>query len=155
MYGEQKSMEFNKPDVGGEEPEQDVSRTVAPPAEATNGASAESAEHLPDAPADSSADQPTSETGRPPEVPAVIEHDVQVEERGESEATAQGQPEAGVQEQVAPGSQPDSDQMQTLLDQQPDEPQVKKGDVLEGTIAHTSPTEILVDVGLKSEGVIS
>lgn len=39
--------------------------------------------------------------------------------------------------------------------QQPDEPQIKKGDILEGTVAQTTPTEILIDLGLKAEGVVS
>jgi small subunit ribosomal protein S1 len=180
MYGEQKSMEFNKPVVGGEESEQDVSSTVAPPAGATNGAAAAL---QPETPNESPADQSTSDTGRAPDVPAEIEHDPQVEQRGEAEATIQDDPQAGAEAQVAPESQPEGQQvaiqpesqvqsrpegqpqdepesapesqMQSLLDQQPDESQVKKGDILEGTIAHTSPTEILVDVGLKSEGIIS
>ncbi|MBX3083330.1 MAG: S1 RNA-binding domain-containing protein, partial [Anaerolineae bacterium] len=45
--------------------------------------------------------------------------------------------------------------MEALLEQEQDGPQVKKGDLLTGTIARTSPTEILIDIGLKSEGVIS
>jgi small subunit ribosomal protein S1 len=45
--------------------------------------------------------------------------------------------------------------MESLLDTHQDGPQVKKGEILKGTIARTSPTEILIDIGLKSEGVIS
>ena len=49
----------------------------------------------------------------------------------------------------------ESGSMREMLDQHTDEPSVKKGDILEGTVAQTTPTEILVDIGLKSEGVIS
>src|SRR5579862_407333 len=50
-------------------------------------------------------------------------------------------------------SQPTPDSMEAMLDQQ--ESALKKGDIIEGTVAQTTPTEILVDIGLKSEGVIS
>jgi small subunit ribosomal protein S1 len=33
--------------------------------------------------------------------------------------------------------------------------EVRRGDILTGTIVHISPTEILVDVGCKSEGIVS
>lgn len=44
--------------------------------------------------------------------------------------------------------------MQDLLDQHHEEPGVKKGDILEGTVVRTSAMEIMIDIGLKSEGVI-
>jgi small subunit ribosomal protein S1 len=49
----------------------------------------------------------------------------------------------------------DDPSMASFMDQQQEGPQVKKGELLTGTIARTSPTEILIDIGLKSEGVIS
>ncbi len=49
----------------------------------------------------------------------------------------------------------DSDStMQDLIDQHHNEPGVKKGEILEGTVVSTTPTEIMIDLGLKSEGVI-
>ncbi|MBX3064716.1 MAG: S1 RNA-binding domain-containing protein [Anaerolineae bacterium] len=46
--------------------------------------------------------------------------------------------------------------MQELLDQEQDDgSRVRRGDLLKGTIVKTAPTEILIDIGLKSEGVIS
>jgi small subunit ribosomal protein S1 len=35
------------------------------------------------------------------------------------------------------------------------EPKIKRGDILEGEVVQTAPTEILVDIGAKSEGVIT
>ncbi len=164
-------MESNNPVVGGEEPEQDVSPTVAPTAEAANGAA-----NQPAPPIENAADQPTSEAGHTPEMPAAIEQHEPTEQHDEAQATAEEHPDGGVEAQTAPDSQmhdeaqataeehadagveaqtvPDS-QMQTLLEQGPEEPRVKKGDILEGTVVQTTPTEILVDVGQKSEGVIS
>jgi len=48
-----------------------------------------------------------------------------------------------------------ANEMQQMLDQHSEGPQVKKGDILEGTIVVTTPTEIMVDLGLKTEGVVS
>jgi small subunit ribosomal protein S1 len=166
MYGEQKSMESNKPVVGGEEPVQDVSPTAAPAAGAANGAS--KAEISP-SPAELAPDHAANETGRAPDVPASLEHHAEVEQHGEAVATAQDSVEAGAAAQGDPGSAPETaevgeavagdismqESMQELLDQQPHEPRFKKGELIEGVVASTSPTEILIDVGLKSEGVIS
>jgi small subunit ribosomal protein S1 len=72
--------------------------------------------------------------------------------------TVTTQPEASVNEdtaETAVESASAEGSMQSMLDQQNDEPTVKKGDILEGTVAQTTPTEILVDIGLKSVGVIS
>jgi len=147
MYGEQKSMESNKP-VGGEQPELDTQQTATPPAEAANGANQQEAP-MPTSPSQNQPDQATSDTGRPPDSPASIEHRPDVEQHGESHASRTDSAEQGAQVQVSPDSP-----MQSLLTQ--DEPQVKKGDILEGTIAQTTPTEILVDLpNTKSPGVIS
>jgi len=35
------------------------------------------------------------------------------------------------------------------------EPKLSKGDIVEGVVAETSPTEILIDLGMKTEGVIA
>src|SRR5450432_2834313 len=67
----------------------------------------------------------------------------------ESASTSQPTGETPAQDQMpevvsaAPEAQPVVDrpenEMQTLLDQQPSDAQVKKGDILEGTVARTSP----------------
>jgi small subunit ribosomal protein S1 len=160
MYGEQKSMESNKPVVGGEEPVQDVSPTAAPAAEAANGAS--KADISP-SPAEPAIEHAEHDQGRAPDMPALIEHDAEVEQRGEAVATAENSADAGAQVQGDPVPETaEADDaaagdmsMQALLDQQPHETRYKKGELIEGVVASTSPTEILIDVGLKSEGVIS
>jgi small subunit ribosomal protein S1 len=45
--------------------------------------------------------------------------------------------------------------MAELLEQSYDLKEVRRGDILMGTIVHVSPTEILVDIGSKSEGIIT
>ncbi len=45
--------------------------------------------------------------------------------------------------------------MQALMDEAYSVPEIKQGDIVEGTIVNISPTEILVDVGTKSEGIVS
>jgi small subunit ribosomal protein S1 len=148
MYGEQKSMESNKPVVGSGEPEQDVSPTAAPSAEAVNNGASHA--EMPASSDQTAPDQPTSDAGSTQETLPQHEHNPVSEPEAEAAATLSPDQEQVVQAEVAPESP-----MQTLLDQQPGEPQVKKGDILDGVIAQTTPTEILVDLGLKSEGVIS
>jgi small subunit ribosomal protein S1 len=157
LYGEQKSMESNIPVVGSEQPEKDVAPAVAPPAEAANGASEQQPPSLSN---QEESVQPQPEAGLAPETPAQPE--TQPELPVEAQAEVAEVPEAAevsAPEAVEPGTPqaetPSETQMETLLAQSQDEPQVKKGDILEGTVARTTPTEILVDVGLKSEGVIS
>ncbi len=41
------------------------------------------------------------------------------------------------------------------VDHVEEEPTIRRGDIVEGEIVQTSPTEILVDIGAKSEGVIA
>jgi small subunit ribosomal protein S1 len=45
--------------------------------------------------------------------------------------------------------------MTTLLEETYRVKQLKKGEILEGTIVHISPEEVLVDVGSKSEGLVT
>jgi small subunit ribosomal protein S1 len=45
--------------------------------------------------------------------------------------------------------------MQEMLEEHGGEPRLKKGEIVEGVVAQTTPTEILIDLGLKSEGVVS
>ena len=54
------------------------------------------------------------------------------------------------------GDMPEMSEMQRLLEEQEAQFRtIKRGDVVEGQIVHMDPDEILVDIGLKSEGVLS
>ncbi len=54
------------------------------------------------------------------------------------------------------GDMPEMNEMQRLLEEQEAQFRtIKRGDVVEGQIVHMDPDEILVDIGLKSEGVLS
>ncbi len=54
------------------------------------------------------------------------------------------------------GDMPDMSEMQRLLEEQEVQfRSIKRGDVVEGQIVHIDPDEILVDIGLKSEGVLT
>lgn len=94
-----------------------------------------------------SAEVPELATSQPSE--PVLNTLVSDQSAPESQMSDSNEPDSEAADPVA------STSMETLLDQQHEGPQVKKGDLLTGTIARTSPTEILIDVGLKSEGVIS
>ena len=68
------------------------------------------------------------------------------------------QPEAQIEERrPASPAQPtaESHPMQALLDESSGLKEIKRGDVLAGTIVQIAPHEIVVDVGSKSEGIIS
>jgi len=68
------------------------------------------------------------------------------------------QPEAQTEERrPASPAQPtvESHPMQALLDESSGLKEIKRGDVLAGTIVQIAPHEIVVDVGSKSEGIIS
>jgi small subunit ribosomal protein S1 len=75
----------------------------------------------------------------------------------EAEATPEAAVEAPVEEPPAPvdlGPEPTT--MEELLAEQPgDIPSLKHGDVVEGKIVRIDKDEMLVDVGAKSEGVVS
>src|SRR5258708_33239043 len=157
-HGEGNSMESNMPAVGGEEPISDVSQNTDSHVESTNGTSAPTLpapDPQPSAPADviaAAVAQPEMNSANEPKPGEAAN----AETRASANTSANSSSESGTTTQTEqPESTPGSDSMQTLLDQQSDEPQVKKGDILEGTVAQTTPTEILVDVGLKSEGIIS
>lgn len=49
----------------------------------------------------------------------------------------------------------DYQSMAELMDQTYNLKALKRGDIVEGTVVHVSPHEILVDIGAKSEGVVS
>lgn len=80
--------------------------------------------------------------------PAQEQPDEQPVEAAQQSDESAGQPAAEAAETS------DGDTMHELLESHPSEPGVKKGDILEGTIVRTSAMEIVVDLGLKSEGVI-
>src|SRR5258708_14452698 len=153
-HGEGNSMESNMPAVGGEEPISDVSQNTDSHVESTNGTSAPTLpapDPQPSAPADvvaAAVAQPEMNSENEPKPGEAANEETRASANTSAESGATTQKEH-------PESTPGSDSMQPLLDQQTDEPQVKKGDILEGTVAQTTPTEILVDVGLKSEGIIS
>ena len=142
------------PAVGGEEPLADVSQNTDTHVESTNGTSAPT---LPAPEPQASAPAAVMSAPAQPEMNAANEPEPGGAANAEARASANNSAESGASTptETPTESTPGSDSMQTLLDQQSDEPQVKKGDILEGTVAQTSPTEILVDVGLKTEGIIS
>ncbi|GAB4545311.1 MAG: hypothetical protein OHK0023_03380 [Anaerolineae bacterium] len=45
--------------------------------------------------------------------------------------------------------------MSAELLEQYDEPKLKKGEIVEGVVSSTSPTEILIDIGARTQGVVS
>jgi small subunit ribosomal protein S1 len=152
-------MESNNPVVGGEVPEQDVPKTAEThPADNAEQSSGDISGAVPAS--SQTATELTSDTGVHPDAQANHEHSSDVESDSSSATTIQESVES--QTAATTGNAKGADvnnlpenAMQALLDQSSDEPQVKKGDIIEGTIAQTTPTEILVDIGLKSEGIIS
>ena len=97
------------------------------------------------------AEPATIETGAPP-APVALEP-VVVTEDDIADAPAAEEPE----EAPAPViSRPEPTTMEELLaEQDADIKSFKHGDVVEGTIVRIDPDEILVDIGAKSEGVVS
>jgi small subunit ribosomal protein S1 len=70
--------------------------------------------------------------------------------------TAQSQGQNGHDSNFDPDDMPDMSEMQRLLDEQDAQfKSIKRGEVVEGQIARIDQDEILVEIGLKSEGVLS
>ena len=70
--------------------------------------------------------------------------------------TAQSQVQNGHNTDFDPDDMPDMSEMQRLLDEQDAQfRSIKRGEVVEGQIARIDQDEILVEIGLKSEGVLS
>src|SRR5579859_3305067 len=156
-------MESNLSAIGNEEPQGSVPQHVEPHLETANGASSalrvaslpqalsqevtpvekQTSENPSVEPSDAA--EPKPETAQKPQAESEQPESLSVASPAPADA-----PEAEV---AAPASSDDS--MQTLFEQHSDEPRVKKGEIVEGTIAQTTPTEIMVDIGLKSEGIIS
>jgi small subunit ribosomal protein S1 len=75
------------------------------------------------------------------------------QQTGEVDAYSEEQP--APQEQLAAEAQSgDEHPMESLLDADYDVQQLRRGQVVEGVVVQVRPTEVLVDVGAKSEGVI-
>src|SRR5215475_5345011 len=125
-------MEPNIPVVGGEEPVPESPSSAPSPAEATNGVTHDVEMATSAAPPQETIPEESAAavTSSPVEAPA---SDIPPVEAPASDATEAAVPaSAPVDDQATVGDAPVSD-MQTLLDQQQDESQVKKGDILEGT----------------------
>ncbi len=125
-------MESNIP-VGGNESTQETLPTTAPAAEAQIPASA----HTPEQPVN---DAPPAEQA-PVQLPVA------------PDSVPESDDEAAAPSEAADAAAP-AETMEALLEGSDHEPEVKKGEILEGTVESTSPTEILIDLGLKSPGVI-
>src|SRR5215469_3158495 len=70
--------------------------------------------------------------------------------------TAQSQGQNGHNSSFDPDDMPDMSEMQRLLEEQDAQfKSIKRGEVVEGQIARIDQDEILVEIGLKSEGVLS
>ncbi len=106
-----------------------------PPIEATGEATEEpSAEAKPEvAQAKPEADEAVSETEEPEQAEPVVEDEPEVE-------VAQAEPEANEAEEPEPVAE--------------DEPKVTRGDLIEGTVSATSPTEVRVDLGDDLIGIV-
>ncbi len=163
--------------TGGTTPEIEAPASVADQAseQAAGVATAdEPAETIADEPAETIADEPaetivaaagvatadepaetiaaaTVETSEPP-APAAPEHDV-VTEAEVAEAPAAEEPEEAPEPVIV---RPEPSTMEELLaEQDADIRSFKHGDVVEGTVVRIDRDEILVDIGAKSEGVVS
>ncbi len=116
-----------------------------------------------EAAAEAPAEPPVAETESPAEAPAVEPEPAAeapaepVEAEAEAPAEPAAEAEAPVAEPPAPvdlGPEPTT--MEELLaEQSGDIPSLKHGDVVEGKIVRIDKDEMLVDVGAKSEGVVS
>lgn len=135
-------MESNIPLASNGEPNQEGSQVAEPHDETADGVVSQAPDTVSNPQTDSIADV----TANP--VDEVKEAVEEVEEGAEgAEAEAEVETEAVAEESM-------HESMQEMVDQH-DEPRIKKGDILPGKIVATTPTEILVDLGLKSEGVVS
>jgi small subunit ribosomal protein S1 len=126
-------MESNIPVASNTESIQDAPSVAAPHDETANG----------------NVSHPLAESPVQPEVmPEENVSAADIQSAADPEVTAEDQRPVESASEEVPAT------MEAMLDQHV-EPQVKKGDILEGTIVQTTPTEILVDLGLKSEGMVS
>lgn len=177
----ERQMESNIPVVGGGDPEPGTPPAATPAPEANGNASAhikqttpETAVNPPAAVAPESDSQPpapnpseevtTMQPAERADAPAlnadelaadesvvntpVDEHSQAAESRDEPAPSDESQ----VQTDELVSAEPES--MAALLEQSESTSGLKKGEIIEGTIISTSPTEIRIDVGLKVEGIV-
>ncbi len=131
--------------TGGTTPETEATASVADQAseQAADVANADEPAEITEA--------ATTETGAPPA--PVAPEPVVVTEDDIADAPAAEEPEEAPAPVV---SRPEPSTMEELLaEQDADIKSFKHGDVVEGTIVRIDPDEILVDIGAKSEGVVS
>ena len=109
------------------------------------------------------APEAVEESQAAPETPAPAAEEPAAEEPAAPASAAQDEDDFGVgsyssdnDDMYATDNIPDMSAMQRLLDEQDAQFRtIKRGDVVEGQIVRIDPDEILVDIGLKSEGVLS
>lgn len=82
------------------------------------------------------------------------EADASAEAQTTSEDETEAETEAAEPVAEAASEAPEPATMAEAMEQSPDVPVLKRGELLDGTVISTSPTSILVDVGGKAEGVI-
>ncbi len=98
------------------------------------------------------ADEPAPET----EVPAVAAASTPDGDLGLSAADLESAPAAEPDPEPVIDTRPEPTTMEELLNEQPgDIRSLKHGDVVEGTVVRIDKDEMLVDIGAKSEGVVS
>ncbi len=163
----ERQMESNIPVVGGSDPEPGTS-PATPATEANGTASANVEQPVSSVPAHPPAESAPEPESQPPATGSVAESspvaaDAPALNSDELAAPAEQTPMAESHEESAaaqddePASaeaaaEPES--MAELLEQSESTTGLKKGDIVEGTIVTTSPTEIRIDLGLKVEGVV-
>ena len=102
-------------------------------------------------PAEAEAESPAPAAPEPEAAPVAEDApaaDDMVAAAVESEPAAPAAEDAPAAPEAAPAT------MEAAMAEAPDAPGLKRGDVIEGTVVSTSPTEVLVDVGEKTDGVI-
>src|SRR5690606_5074927 len=72
----------------------------------------------------------------------------------ESPASAPEETVSEAESAPVEASREESITMAEAMAQAPDTPQLKRGELIEGTVISTSPTSVLVDIGGKAEGII-
>ena len=121
----------------------------AEPADEAPAAAEEAPAAAEEAPAEPADDTPAAAEEAPVEAEPVVEADVLTAELADAPA-AEPEPEP------APPAGPEPTTMAELLaEQDADIRSFKHGDVVEGTVVRIDRDEILVDIGAKSEGVVS
>jgi small subunit ribosomal protein S1 len=134
--------------TGGTTPETEATASVADQASEQAAGVA-----IADEPAETIAAE-TLETSEPP-APAVLEPEA-VTEAEVADAPAAAEPEEIEEAPVPVVNRPEPSTMEELLaEQDADIRSFKHGDVVEGTVVRIDRDEILVDIGAKSEGVVS